>query len=260
MRGQLLLHILAFAAVLTVNYLSAALPLNGKTPGALSDQYPNLFVPAGLTFAIWGIIYTWLLVWIGFHAVALFKEKTRLQLEPGLKKTGPWFILTCLLNIAWLFAWHWQLISLSVLVMIGLLFALIRLNQETGVGLQKANKLEKWLAHAPFGLYQGWITIALIANVTALLVSQGWNGGLGLSALNWTILLIFAGALLADQVIRKTNNIFHGLAVAWALLGIYLKRNGLGDPESLAVGRAALIALALVLFWVVQRSRRWFAY
>ncbi len=29
--------------------------------GELSDRYPNLFVPAGFTFAIWGLIYLLLL-------------------------------------------------------------------------------------------------------------------------------------------------------------------------------------------------------
>lgn len=261
MLRYLLLNLFSFAAVLVVNYLSNALPLNGKTPGQLSDEYPNLFVPAGLTFSIWGVIYTWLLVWAGVQAVALFNGKLRDRLTPGLEKTGPWFALSCLLNIAWLFAWHWEQLALSVAVMIALLITLIQLNRRAGVGLSKSNAMEKWLAHAPFGLYQGWISIALIANVTALLVAQGWDaGGLGLSALNWTVLLIFIGALLADQVIRRTNNVFHGLAVAWAFFGIYLKRSAIEGPESLAVSRAALFALALVLLWVVLRWRRWNAY
>ena len=48
---------IAFAAVIAVNGLANALPLNGANTGVLSDEIPNLFVPAGLTFAIWGVIY-----------------------------------------------------------------------------------------------------------------------------------------------------------------------------------------------------------
>jgi hypothetical protein len=40
-----------------VNYLAVALSLNNKTTGELSDQHPNLFVPPGFTFSIWGVIY-----------------------------------------------------------------------------------------------------------------------------------------------------------------------------------------------------------
>lgn len=51
------LNIGALVAVLLVNWLANALPLNGKETGQLSDQYPILTVPAGYAFAIWGLIY-----------------------------------------------------------------------------------------------------------------------------------------------------------------------------------------------------------
>lgn len=48
------LNLVLFAGMVVMNYLANALPLNGKTTGELSDAWPNLFVPAGLTFSIWG--------------------------------------------------------------------------------------------------------------------------------------------------------------------------------------------------------------
>ena len=51
-----------FMIMVATNYLANALPFNNKTTGQLSDQYPNLFVPAGITFSIWGIIYLLLLL------------------------------------------------------------------------------------------------------------------------------------------------------------------------------------------------------
>jgi hypothetical protein len=256
-RSYILINILAFCAVLFVNYLSAALPLNGKTPGQLSDQYPNLFVPAGLTFSIWGIIYLWLLAWVAVQAVALFHEKTYANIAPGIEKIGFWFAITCALNIAWLFAWHWEMIPLSVVVMVALLAVLWRLNSVAGVGFSSSNNWEKWLAHAPFGLYQGWITVALIANVTALLVSLRW-GGFGIAEATWAIVMIIIGTLLATTIVRGYNNVFHGLAVAWALFGIYLKRSGdAADMGALPVGTVALAGIALILLWVVVRWRFW---
>jgi len=256
-RSYILLNILAFCAVLFVNYLSAALPLNGKTPGQLSDQYPNLFVPAGLTFSIWGIIYLWLLAWVAVQAVALFHEKTYVAMAPGIEKIGFWFAATCVLNIAWLFAWHWEMIPLSVVVMVVLLAVLWRLNIAAEVGLSSSNNWEKWLAHAPFGLYQGWITVALIANVTALVVSLRW-GGFSIAEATWAIIMIIIGTLLATTIVRGYNNVFHGLAVAWALFGIYLKRSGdAADMGTLPVGTVALAGIALILLWVVVRWRFW---
>ncbi len=51
------MNIIAFASVITVNGLANALPLNGAGTGDPFDLYPHLFVPAGLTFAIWAVNY-----------------------------------------------------------------------------------------------------------------------------------------------------------------------------------------------------------
>ena len=50
-----IVNVVGFIAVLVVNYLANALPIGGLSTGALSDLYPNLFVPAGLTFDAWRI-------------------------------------------------------------------------------------------------------------------------------------------------------------------------------------------------------------
>ena len=59
-----IMNILLFTAMIVINGLANALPINGFTTGELSDLYPNLFVPAGVTFSIWGIIYLLLLIFI----------------------------------------------------------------------------------------------------------------------------------------------------------------------------------------------------
>jgi hypothetical protein len=46
-----------FLFMVAMNVLAVLLPLNGVTPGEVSDSYPNLFAPAGAAFAIWTLIY-----------------------------------------------------------------------------------------------------------------------------------------------------------------------------------------------------------
>jgi translocator protein len=249
-KGLYLLNIAALSTVLYVNYLANALPLNGRTPGELSDLYPNLFVPAGLTFSIWGIIYLWILIWV----LLIGKQ------APGVAKAGGWFIATCVLNIGWLFAWHWEQLLLSVGVMIALLYCLVRLNQAIRNGVLAESAWEKWTAHLVFGLYQGWITVALIANVTALLVGSGWKGGM-LSESDWAIIMVEVGAALAVFMVWRFNHLFHGVAVIWALYGIYLKRMAEGDgSDSTYVAWAAIAGMALVAGFVVLHVRKWWSY
>ncbi|NUO02381.1 MAG: hypothetical protein HUU01_17380 [Saprospiraceae bacterium] len=250
-----LLNIAALAAVVYVNYLANALPLNGRTPGELSDMYPNLFVPAGLTFSIWGIIYLWLVIWAGMQAVALVSGRQ----APGAAKAGWWFLATCVLNISWLLAWHWEQLLLSVGVMTALLYSLVRLNLAIGNGVSAESGWEKWTAHLVFGLYQGWITVALIANVTTLLVGSGWRGGM-LSEADWAIIMLEAGAAIAVGIVWRFNHLFHGVAVIWALYGIYLKRTAEATSDSVFVAWAAVAGMALVAGFVVLNVRKWWRY
>jgi translocator protein len=244
-----LANILGLAAVLTVNYLSNALPLNGKTPAQLSDQYPNLFTPAGLTFSIWGVIYAWLLVWASFQTAAFFSRSVAERVQPTLLRVGWLFAATCACNIAWLLAWHWEQVGLSVAIMLALLAALFGINQRLHPA---ATRFEKWTAQIPLGIYQGWITVALIANVTALLVAGGWSGGD--AAPLWAMAMIAIGAAVAIGALVRQNNIGHALAVTWALVGIFLKRNNSDAAGSPWVAYAALAAALLVLTLFAVRT------
>jgi|GEM_PF-2589065 len=48
---------ITYVVMIGMNVLANALPINGRTTGGVSDAYENLFAPAGVTFAIWGVIY-----------------------------------------------------------------------------------------------------------------------------------------------------------------------------------------------------------
>ncbi|MCB0593393.1 MAG: hypothetical protein KDD28_04830, partial [Phaeodactylibacter sp.] len=104
-----ILNTLGFALVITLNTLANALPINGYNTGELSGRYPNLFVPAGFTFSIWGIIY---LLLLGF----VIYQFTRPAAEANVpQRIGPWFFLSCLFNASWILAWHYLMPGLSLL-------------------------------------------------------------------------------------------------------------------------------------------------
>jgi hypothetical protein len=59
-----------------INYLANSLPIGGMMTGALSDLYPNLFTPAGITFSIRGLIYVALLGFVIRQLIDLFKKRS----------------------------------------------------------------------------------------------------------------------------------------------------------------------------------------
>ncbi|MBW6499335.1 MAG: tryptophan-rich sensory protein [Bacteroidales bacterium] len=231
------LNLLAFAFMITMNYLANALPLGGKTTGQLSDQYPNLFTPAGITFSIWGIIYLLILVFI---IVQLKADSQKL-----VSSIGWAFIISALLNGLWIVAWHYERTGLSVLIMLGLLASLIYINQQLSGMPFSITKLT-------FGIYLGWICIATIANVTTLLVSINW-GGFGISAEVWTILLIAVGAAVTIITMYRLHNSYLALAVIWAFAGIIIKRQA--DYQSIVIAAVAGILL-VALFAVLMFFRK----
>ena len=220
------LNIVLFSGMLVMNYLANALPLNNKTTGELSDSFPNLFVPAGLTFSIWGVIYLLLMVYCVVQFTGSSKEV--------ISDISWLFSISCILNAIWIIFWHYGKLPLSLIVMIGLLVSLIMINisiRELPFGIIKAT----------FGIYLGWICIATIANVTALLVNSNWTG-FNIPQETWTIIMIFTGAVLIGLTVYRLKNPFIGLAVIWAFIGIAIKRQD--DYRSIFI--SALIALSLV--------------
>ncbi len=214
-----IITVVTFLLMVAVNYLANAIPINGITPGEVSDLYPNLFAPAGLTFSIWGLIYV-LLAGYTLYQFGLFRDNGNVSGSGMLNNISILFSISSLANAAWIFAWHYQIIPLSLLLIVVMLVCLILINQMTSREIFSAR--EYIFIRLPFSVYFGWITVATIANVTVLLVSIGWKG-LGLADTTWTVLIIIAGLIIAVATMLKNRDIAYGLVIVWAYTGIILK-------------------------------------
>lgn len=226
------LNLILFVAMVVMNYLANALPLNNKKTSEISDSFPNLFVPAGLTFAIWGVIYLLLAV----YCVVQFTSDN----QAIISEFNWLFSITCIFNALWIVAWHYEKLPLSLIITIGLLVSLAHINN-----IIKTEHLG--VIKASFGIYLGWVCIATIANVTALLVYYKWNGW-GLSEVAWTNIMIISGAVISSVTIYRVNNPFIGLAVIWAFAGIIIKRQS--DIKSIVLTAAlAILIVSIVTMW-----------
>ena len=126
------LNTIGLLVMLALNALANALPINGMTTGAVSDKYDNLFVPAGLTFSIWGLIYLLLTAFVVYQWMV---ARSNSSPHSFVEKVGAWFFVSCLANAAWILAWHYELLPLSVLLMLVLLACLLAIYLRLGVGL-----------------------------------------------------------------------------------------------------------------------------
>lgn len=235
-----------YIAMVAVNFLANGLPINNRLTGEISDAYPNLFAPAGLTFSIWGLIY----LLLGGYVVYQFTKKSR-QKEQVFKEINPLFIATSIANIAWIFSWHYDYIGLSVFIMAILLFLLVKIADI--LRMERFTALENVLIRAPFSVYFGWITVATIANITVFLVSVGWNG-FGISEVVWTSVVLLVGTLIGIVRMRKDANGIYGLVFVWAYFGILLKHvsiNGFGGQYPIII--TTIIACLVLLTFFAGR-------
>lgn len=242
---QKFLVAVAYVAMVAVNFLANALPIGGVTTGEASDSYANLFTPAGVTFSIWGLIYL-LLLGYTLYQFGLFQKDPNPEREKLFTKVNKLYLLTSLANICWIFAWHYGIIWLSVLIMLVLLISLIKIADV--VNEQKFSPTDTFFVRLPFSVYFGWITVATIANITVFLVSINWNG-FGISEDVWTVIVLFVGAAIGIVRTLKDKNIFYCLVLVWAYGGIWLKHTsatGFNAQYQNVIG-AVIICIALFI-------------
>ena len=247
------LNLIGFAAVVIVNALAVILPLNNRTTQELSDKYPNLFVPAGITFSIWGIIYILLLLFSIYQLIISFKKDTG---ERGIfEKIGILFFASSIFNVAWILAWHYEIVWLSLIIMVLFLVSLLAIYIRLGIGKAVVKNSQKIMVNIPFSVYLGWISIATIANVTALLVKINWNK-FGIGDQVWTVILIAVGILITLITLFLRNDIFYCLVVVWAFVGILLKRIADSSVADLSVLVASIAGISLIVLAIVLQLAR----
>lgn len=207
-----------YFVMVATNYLANALPLNGRQTGEVSDAYEDLFAPAGITFSIWGLIYALLAIhvlyqWGAFHSGSSHNGRL-------LGKVGILFSISSMANTAWVFAWHYDLILLSTLLIISILVLLAML--VTTLRDASLTPREQWLVRLPFSVYFGWITVATVANITVWLVSIQWDG-FGVASQVWVTAIITVAALIGIFTMLRNRDIPYGFVSLWAYTGILIK-------------------------------------
>ena len=235
------------AAMIAANALANILPINQLNTGQISAFYPNYFVPAGFTFSIWGIIYLLLINYaISYTYFTVLSDKFP-KVAAYLSVINKWFWVTCFLNASWILAWHYLWIWTSVLIMLLFLSTLIYIFI-TGKEKQSAlNKTQSFLLYTPFLVYLGWISVATIANITALLVKIDWNG-FGISPVTWSLIMMITATILAIYFIWVEKTVSYSLVIMWALWGIRAART----DDAPFLSQAALVGLVLIFIVLIS--------
>ncbi|WP_226064654.1 tryptophan-rich sensory protein [Kaistella polysaccharea] len=207
-----------FFLVFTIvfNYLSNTGIFNGKTIANVSNQYHNLFTPAGYAFSIWGLIYLLLIGFVFYTGRSLFNPSKN-EADDFVEKIGWWFVISCVVNCVWILTWLYGFTGISVLVLLITFFSLLMILMQALK--YNSGAAEKWFINFPFQIYAGWVSVALIAAASAWLTKIAWNGW-GLSEISWTIILIIIALIIHLYMTWKKNAPVFSLVAVWALVAI----------------------------------------
>lgn len=236
-----ILNIFALIAVVVMNILSTALPINNRSVQEISDALPSYFTPAGYTFAIWGVIYSALIAFTVYQALPAGGKR------PFLRQISWLFAASSAANIGWLLSWHYGAYALSIFFMVALLLVLITIYQRLHIGYRNpALPLrDKLLVQTPFSLYLGWITVATIANVASVTNYWGWDGS-GLPEPLWSAIMMGVATVVAGLLLFNRRNLAYAGVLVWALFGIRA-----AYPDVPVVANTAVVAAALILFFAL---------
>ncbi|MCD4714021.1 MAG: tryptophan-rich sensory protein [Clostridiales bacterium] len=248
--------IVAFTFVLMImmNALANILPINGVGTGQVSDAYGNLFAPAGITFAIWGVIY----LLLGVFTVYQFKKDSNdVKREAALIQIRLWFAASSVANTLWILAWHYDFIGVSLALMVFILASLIRI--ALVIRATDFEGKDLLAIKIPFGVYFGWITVATIANVTTYLVSIGWDA-FGVQEDIWTAGIILVGLAIGARTTTWFKDVPYGLVIIWAYLGILLKHTSADGfagqyMRVILVTLFSLLIMAVFIYKVIYDTR-----
>jgi len=208
-----------FVLMIAANIIFEMWPLNHVTTAEISARHDTVLTPAGFTFAIWGVIYLWLFLFVLFQLGA-FHKKTEGNNPDLVFSLNALFIISSVANIVWLVAWHFDYIEYSFVLLfimwVALLIAYIRLSREN------MNNKEIFFVRMPFSIYLAWVSIAMVINFAAFLKAFTTDL-LGISSEVWMITAIILLTLYTEYFLVSKKDYLFALTALWAFSGILIR-------------------------------------
>lgn len=212
-------------------------PFTGYDPGLFPVRIErNAIQPAGYAFAIWSVIYLWLIA----HAVfGLWKRAenpawnaVRLPLSLAVGVGAVWLWIAGQSAV-------WGTVTIWIMAA-GALMAFLR--ADPGV--------DRWMLSGPTAIFAGWLTAASAVSTGVLIAGYGWLGDTATAA---AMLALVLGIAVMVQM-RRPQMPVYGLTVIWALVGVIVANASVN--VIVAVLAASGIAVMAVTIWQAPQAVR----
>jgi hypothetical protein len=210
-------------------------PFTGYDPGLFPVRIDrNAIQPAGYAFAIWSVIYLWLIA----HAVfGLWKraenpawDAVRLPLALAVGVGAVWLWIAGQSAI-------WGTVTIWIMAA-GALMAFLR--ADTG--------MDRWMLSGPLAIFAGWLTAASAVSTGVLVAGYGWLGDTATAVAMLALVLVVA----VTVQMRRPQMPVYGLTVIWALVGVIVANTSANMTVAALAG--AGIAIMAATLWISRKA------
>ncbi len=233
------ISIIFYIIMVVFNTMGAKGIINGMSQKDVSASFPTMITPAGYAFAIWGVIYTLMMV---SFLVLLFKSEEKDNAKI-IKQTSVLFWVSSIINVLWTVVFSYKLMGLAMLLIILLFMVLLLILKK----LVFMDRNRKNLYDIVFGLYAGWLFVASFVNIVAFLVSMDFKF-FGNEILFYSVLLVIAIVSSMGLYRIHRNPLFY-LSNAWAYFAISKARGfeSFTDPMFLILSLGVVVSIAFAI-------------
>lgn len=189
--------------------------------------------PAGYAFAIWSVIYLWLIA----HAIfGLWKraddpawEAVRLPLTVAVAVGAVWLWIAGQSAV-------WGTVTIWIMAG-GAILAFLRADPA----------VDRWMLSAPTAIFAGWLSAASAVSTGVLIAGYGWLSDTGSAAAMLALVL----AIAVTVQMRRSQMPVYGLTVIWALAGVIVANVSVNT--TVAILAASGIAVMAATLWARRR-------
>jgi hypothetical protein len=185
--------------------------------------------PAGYAFAIWSVIYLWLIL----HAVfGLWKrahdpawDAVRLPLTVAIAVGAVWLWIAGQSAI-------WGTVTIWIMAG-GAILAFLRADPS----------VDRWMLSGPTAIFAGWLSAASAVSTGVLIAGYGWLSDTGAAAAMLGLVL----AVAVTVQMRRPEMPVYGLTVIWALVGVIVVNAGVNVTVAVLAGSGAIVMLVTLM-------------
>ncbi len=209
-------------------------PFTGYDPSLFPVRIERPSIqPAGYAFAIWSVIYLWLIA----HAVfGLWKraedpawDAVRLPLTVAVLVGAVW------LSIAGQSA-IWGTVTIWIMA-VAAIAAFLRADPQD----------DRWMLSGPTAIFAGWLSAAAAVSTGVLIAGYGWLTDTQSAAAMLAVVLVIA---VTVQMRRPAMPVY-GLTVIWALIGVVV----VNWPANITVAVLAGSGIVVMLLTLIASRR-----